>query len=58
MSVFRVFRIEAFNDENLFEKNFNELLGLAHQRRLGNAAWRQRRRSQCQVLIGCVTLQV
>jgi hypothetical protein len=26
MSVFRVFRIETFNDENLFEQNFNELL--------------------------------
>jgi hypothetical protein len=29
MSVFRVFRIETFNDENLFEQNFNELLGLS-----------------------------
>jgi hypothetical protein len=26
MSVFRVFRIETFNDQNLFEQNFNELL--------------------------------
>jgi hypothetical protein len=28
MSVFRVFRIETFNDENLFVLNFNELLVL------------------------------